>query len=144
MTTVSRNFTVTAEPRSVVEYLKDFSNAEQWDPGTESCERLDAGPVAVGSTWHNKSKIAGISTELVYELTELTEDKIVLVGTNDTATSTDTIRVSQHPDGSLVFYEAEIEMKGAAKLGTPLVKLLFEKIGTDTEHDMKKALDRLT
>jgi carbon monoxide dehydrogenase subunit G len=145
MTTVSRSFTVTPPPSVVLDYLKDFGHAEEWDPGTEKCTRLDDGPVRVGSRWHNESKIAGVSTELTYELKELTEDRIVLVGTNDTATSTDTITVVPAGDGgSEVTYEAVIEMNGAAKLAAPLVKLVFEKVGSDTEDDMTTALNRLS
>jgi carbon monoxide dehydrogenase subunit G len=143
MTTVSRTFTVTPPPQVVIDYLKDFSHAEQWDPGTESCTRIDSGPVTVGSRWHNKSKIAGVSTELEYELTELTDRRIVLVGKNETATSTDTITVEPHDQGSEVTYQAVIEMSGAAKLAAPLVKVVFEKIGSDTEDDMVEVLNRL-
>ena len=145
MTTVSRTFDVRPEPAVVVDYLKDFSNAEEWDPGTESCTRTDTGPVTVGSTWHNTSKIAGVSTELDYTLEKLTSDTIVLVGHNDSATSTDTITVVPNPDGagSRVTYEANIEMKGAAKLADPVMKIVFEKIGSDTEDDMTTVLNRL-
>lgn len=145
MTTVSRTFDVHPSPPVVIDYLKDFSNAEEWDPGTESCTRNDAGPVAVGSTWHNTSKIAGVSTELTYTLEKLTDDTIVLVGRNDTATSTDTITVVPTPEGtgSRVTYEAHIEMQGAAKLADPIMKVVFEKIGNDTEDDMTTVLNRL-
>ena len=141
MTTVTRTFTVEPSPQRVIDYLKDFSHAEEWDPGTESCTRNDTGPIQVGSTWHNVSKIAGVSTELTYELTTLADDRLVLVGTNDTATSTDTITVVPHGTGSEVTYEAVIEMKGAAKLAAPLVKVVFEKIGNDTEEDMVRVLN---
>ena len=87
MTNVSRTFDVRPQPAVVIDYLKDFGNAEQWDPGTESCTRQDSGPVQVGSTWHNVSKIAGVTTELTYTLQQLTDDTIVLVGHNDTARS---------------------------------------------------------
>ncbi len=143
MTTISRTFTVDPQPAVVLDYLKDFSNAEDWDPGTETCVRLDDGPVAVGSTWKNTSKIAGVSTELVYELTELTDAKVVFHGTNDTADTTDTIEVVAAGGGSEITYTAVIEMSGAAKLATPLVKLVFEKIGSDTEDDMVTVLNRL-
>ena len=144
MTTVTRTFTVTPAPPVVLDYLKDFSHAEQWDPGTESCSRNDAGPVQVGSTWHNVSKIAGVSTELTYELTRLDDEGLQFVGTNETARSTDTITVRPHPDGSEVTYEAVIEMSGAAKLASPVVKLVFEKVGNDTEDDMVRVLNSLT
>ncbi len=145
MTTVSRTFDVRPEPALVVGYLKDFSNAEEWDPGTETCTRTDTGPVAVGSTWHNVSKIAGVSTELDYRLESLSEDTIVFQGRNESATSTDTITVVPNPEGSgsRVTYEANIEMKGMAKLADPIMKLVFEKVGNDTEDDMVNALNRL-
>ena len=145
MTTVSRTFDVRPQPPVVLDYLKDFSNAEDWDPGTESCTRTDSGPIRVGSTWHNVSKIAGVSTELDYTLEQLTDDTIVLVGRNDTATSTDTITVVPSPDGpgSRVTYEAVIELKGAAKIVDPVMKIVFEKIGSDTEDDMTTVLNRL-
>ncbi len=144
MTTVTRTFTVAPPPEVVVDYLKDFTHAEEWDPGTESCRRLDSGPVSTGSRWLNTSKIGGITTELTYQLTELTEGRMVLVGTNDSATSTDTITVRPHGEGSEVTYEAVIEMKGAAKLASPVVKLVFEKIGSDTEEQMVQVLNRLS
>ena len=142
---MSRTFDVHPQPSVVLDYLKDFSNAEDWDPGTESCTRTDSGPVGVGSTWHNVSKIAGVSTELDYTLERLTEDTIVLVGKNDTATSTDTITVVPSPDGpgSRVTYEAVIELSGAAKIADPVMKIVFEKIGSDTEDDMTTVLNRL-
>lgn len=142
---MSRTFDVRPEPAVVVDYLKDFSNAEEWDPGTESCDRIDAGPVQVGSTWHNVSKIAGVTTELLYTLQELSDDTIVLVGANDSARSVDTITVVPNPDGagSRVTYEAVIELKGAAKIADPIMKIVFEKIGSDTEDDMTTVLNRL-
>jgi carbon monoxide dehydrogenase subunit G len=145
MTTVSRTFDVRPQPAVVIDYLKDFSHAEEWDPGTESCTRQDSGPVQVGSTWHNVSKIAGVSTELTYRLEELTDERIVLKGHNDSATSTDTITVVPSPDGpgSRITYEAVIELKGARKIADPVMKVVFEKIGSDTEDDMTTVLNRL-
>lgn len=144
MTHISRTFTVTSPPEVVLGYLKDFSHAEEWDPGTETCQRLDSGPVTVGSRWHNTSKIAGVSTELEYELKELTDTKVVFAGSNDTATTIDTITVLPAARGSEITYDADIELSGAAKLATPVVKLVFEKIGSDTEEDMITVLNRLT
>jgi carbon monoxide dehydrogenase subunit G len=143
MPTVSRTFTVKPTPDVVVDYLADFTHAEEWDPGTESCTRLDTGPIQVGSRFHNESKIAGVSTELVYELVTLDADKVVLRGENDSATSTDTITVTPKDGGSEITYEAVIEAKGVGKLAEPLMKLVFERIGSETEEKMTEVLDRL-
>ncbi|MBE7188917.1 SRPBCC family protein [Jatrophihabitans endophyticus] len=144
MTTVSRSFTVTPDPKTVVDYLADFGHAEEWDPGTETCTRNDSGPIAVGANWHNKSKIAGLPAELTYTLTELTDNRVVLVGKNDSATATEIIEVEPDGSGSRVTYTNELEMHGAAKLATPAMKLVFEKLGNDTEKQLTEVLNGLS
>lgn len=100
MVDVSRTFTVPRPPEEVVAYLSDFSNAVAWDPGTVRCDRVGTGPVQVGSTWRNVSKVLGRETELEYVLVTLEPDHVVLRGTNKTATSTDDITVLPDPAGS--------------------------------------------
>jgi carbon monoxide dehydrogenase subunit G len=143
MTTTTRTFTVTPDPQTVLSYLKDFAHAEEWDPGTVSCTQITDGPVDVGTQWRNTSKIAGNETQLVYTLTEATDQKVVLRGENEQATAVDTITVVPAGSGSEVTYEAELEMHGAAKALTPVMKLVFEKLGNDTEEDMIHVLNRL-
>lgn len=142
MPSAERTFTVTPSPRAVVDYLKDFSHAEAWDPGTETCTQNGAGPVQVGTSWHNTSKLAGRTTELTYTLTELA-DTIVFVGENDSARTVDTITVRPAGTGSEVTYHADLELHGAAKLATPLAKIGFEKLGNDTEKQLTEVLNGL-
>lgn len=144
MTTVERTFTVNPDPTTVVDYLKDFAHAEAWDPGTESCTQESPGEVRVGTRWHNVSKIAGVTTELTYTLETLTPGRLVFSGDNDSALTTDTITVSAKNGGSEIHYEAVIEPKGAGKLGEPLLKLLFERLGTKTEQQMTDVLNGLS
>jgi carbon monoxide dehydrogenase subunit G len=140
---VSRTFSVDVSPEVVVPYLADFAHAEQWDPGTVRCVRSDEGPVRVGSSWHNTSKIAGVSTELTYTLEQLTDSRIVLVGRNDTATSTETIDVTARGTGSSITYTNNVQFNGVAKLAVPLAKIVFEKLGSDTEKQLVKTLNAL-
>ena len=143
MPSVSRTFAVAPPPSTVIDYLKDFSNAEQWDPGTQTCTRQDDGPVGRGSTWHNVSKIVGVEAELTYTLEDLKADQLVFVGRNESSTSTDTISVEPHDGGSVITYRADLEMHGAAKLLSPAMKLVFEKLANDTEKQMTEVLNRL-
>jgi carbon monoxide dehydrogenase subunit G len=143
MTTVSRTFPVTPSRDVVLDYLKDFSHAQAWDPGTQSCTRIDSGPVLVGSTWRNVSRFAGRTTELIYTLERLSEETIVLVGRNDAATSTDTITIEPSESGSQITYRAVLELHGAARFASPVVKLLFEKIANDTVRQMTEVLNQL-
>ena len=143
MPTVSRTFEVQPPPEVVVPYLADFSHAGQWDPGTERCERIDDGPVKVGATWLNTSKIAGVSTELTYILEQLTDERIVLVGRNDTATSTETIDVTRAGTGSSITYRNDVKFHGAAQVAAPLAKLVFEKLAGDTQRQLVQTLNAL-
>ncbi|GLW90096.1 SRPBCC family protein [Actinokineospora globicatena] len=138
MVDVERSFTVQAEPEAVVDYLKDFARTEEWDPGTVSCRRVDEGPIRVGSTWHNVSKFLGSETELTYQLTVSEPRRLQFVGKNDTATSTDDIRVGpgERPGETQLVYHAHIEFHGAAKLATPVAKIALEKLGNDTEKNL--------
>jgi carbon monoxide dehydrogenase subunit G len=143
VSTVSRTFSVDAPPEVVIPYLADFGNAEQWDPGTVRCVRIDDGPVAVGASWHNTSRIAGITTELTYTLEQLTDERIVLVGRNDTATSTETIVVARSAPGSSITYTNEVQFNGVARLAGPLAKIVFERLGDDTEKQLAETLNAL-
>ena len=143
MPKVSRTFNVSPSPEVVVDYLKDFGNAEQWDPGTQSCERVDSGPVSEGAYWHNVSKIFGVTAKLTYKLAELTDRKLVFVGENKSSTSIDTITVDASGAGSVITYEAQLEMHGAAKLLNPVMKLAFEKLAGETEKQMTTVLNQL-
>lgn len=143
MVHVERTFTVQAPLAAVVDYLADFSHAEAWDPGTKSCTPKGSGPVRTGSQWHNVSEFRGRETELEYTLTERGADKLVFVGTNKTATSTDDMSFARAGDGTSVTYSATIELHGVAKLADPFLKGTFEKLADKTVVQMTAVLERL-
>jgi len=143
MPTVSRTFSVSPPPAQVLDYLKDFGNAEQWDPGTQRCTRIDEGPVTVGSRWHNVSRIFGVTAELDYQLTALTDSAVVFEGSNSSSTTTDTIEVSSSNGGSRIHYRADLRMHGLAVLLAPAMKLVFEKLAGDTVERMTEVLNKL-
>lgn len=145
MVEVTRTFDVGRSPESVLAYLEDFSRTEEWDPGTVSCTRLDDGPVRVGATWRNVSKFLGRETQLTYELTVREPDRVVFVGSNATATTTDDITVNGGPDSttSTVTYHATVTFSGVARLAAPLSKIAFEKLGSRTESNLVRILGPL-
>ena len=144
MVHINRTFTVDKPRREVFEYLRDFANAEEWDPGTVSCTRIGTGPVGLGSTWHNVSKVLGKETALTYELTRQEPDHLQFTGKNKTATSTDDIGLAEgeRPGTTTITYDSNIELHGPAALGAPIMKVAFEKIGTDTEESLKQVFSR--
>jgi len=142
MPSVQRTVTVTPPPTEDIDYLKDSANATEWDPGTRSCTQNGSGPVEVGTTWHNVSKVAGLTTELEYELTELTGQRLVHVRSNQGATPADTLSVMPSGGGSEITYRADLDMHGIAALAAPAMKLVFERLADETEEQLRAVLNR--
>ena len=67
----------------------------------------------------------------------------MFVGTNDRSIAYDTINVDAAGGGSVVTYRAELTMRGAAKLLTPVMNVVFEKLASDTEKQLSKVLNGL-
>lgn len=147
MIRVTRTTTVIASPDVVVDYLQDFGNAEEWDPGTRSCTRLDDGPVRVGSRWRNVSKVLGRETTLEYTLVELRPDGVVFEGRNAGARTVDDIRVApaegEDTTGSAVGYHATVELQGWSRVAYPLMHLAFIRLGNTTIEQLRRTLDGL-
>ncbi len=145
MVHVQRTFTVSKPVDVVVDYLKDFANAEAWDPGTQRCTRQasSAGPVAVGTTWDNVSKVRGKETSLTYRLDRLEPKRLTFVGTNKTATSTDDIFFEPVGDATQIRYDSNIVFNGLAKLADPLMRREFERLGDETVEKMTRVLNGL-
>ena len=141
MPVTERIFDVAASVDVAVDYLKDFGNAVEWDPGTQTCTRQDSGPVVVGSTWHNVSKIVGKETELTYTLEAMSDDHLTFVGKNKTATSTDEISFAEVGGKTRITYRFDIEFHGLAKVAGPLLSPKFESLGDETETKLTEILN---
>ncbi|MFJ5294660.1 MULTISPECIES: SRPBCC family protein [unclassified Streptomyces] len=129
-------------PEAVTAYLADFSRTESWDPGTVSCRRIDSGPLSVGAEWQNISEFRGRRTELRYTLTRRDAGRLVFVGRNKTATSTDDLSIEAQGEGTRLTYRAQIAFHGAARLASPFLKREFERLGDEVSEQLPAAVDR--
>jgi hypothetical protein len=139
---VERNFGVGAPADSVLAYLRDFGNTREWDPATRRTARIDQGPIRIGSSWHNESRVLGVTAELTYTLCEADADRLVFIGRNEAATATFTVTVRPAAYGCAIGYHLDLEMHGVAKLATPVMKIEFEKMGTETAQRLAEVLGR--
>ena len=140
---VSRTVTVPASMEQVQEYLKDFSNAEQWDPGTLQCVRCDEGPVRVGSEWINTSSFMGRTAVLRYRLVVLERNQLVFRGANDKAKSEDDMVFEPVSLGTRITYNARITFGGVVKLAAPLLRRPFERLADNVAERMTEVLSEL-
>jgi carbon monoxide dehydrogenase subunit G len=65
---------------------------------------------------------------------------LVFIGHND-STSVDTITVDASGAGSVITYQADLQMNGAAKLPSPAMKIVFDRLANDTEKRMATVLN---
>ncbi|MGH2906018.1 MAG: SRPBCC family protein [Solirubrobacterales bacterium] len=126
--------------------LADFANAEDWDPATIASTRVDddGGPVAVGSKFRLDMRIGGRDNTIVYEITEFAPPRrVVLRGENSGSVSIDEIVVkpTQNGHGAVVQYNAEVTLKGAYKLISPVFALAFKRMGDGARDAMHDWLD---
>jgi len=141
---VARTFTVTAPAPTVLDYLTDFGHTEEWDPATLRATRADSGPIVVGSSWRHESRVLGVRAELTYTLCAAGPHRVVFIGRDEGATSTGTFVIRPVDGGTEVTYQVDLEMHGVAKLATPVMRIEYEKLGTETAARLTGALNRLT
>ena len=145
MVHVERSFEVLPSVEEVVGYLKDFAHAEAWDPGTVHCTREGAdGPVQVGTTWHNVSKVRGKETKLSYRLERFESNRLTFVGTNKTATSNDDMTFEPVANGGTrITYKSDITFNGIFRLADPFMRKEFEGLGDQTVEKMSGVRNQL-
>lgn len=143
MAKIQRSFTVDKAPGEVVDYLRDFSHAADWDPGTLACTPLDPGPVREGSRWHNVSQFLGRRAELTYRLEQAWPDRLTFVGENHAARSVDDLTFEPSGAGTRVTYQADIRLRGTARLADPLVRLALGRMAGKVVARMREVINAL-
>ncbi|KRF21009.1 hypothetical protein ASG90_00915 [Nocardioides sp. Soil797] len=140
---VTRTLITSTSPEQVFAFLADFRNAEEWDPGTKSCE-LVAGDGGVGSVYRNVSAFMGRETEISYTTEELElPTRVHLVGRNEQFEGHDVFGVRARDGGAEVTYHAEFSFSGAARYAAPLVAAYLPFLARSTIRQLKISLDSL-
>ncbi len=138
-----RSVETPASPGVVFAYLSDFTNTNEWDPGTVHTE-LVSGDGGLGTKYHNTSKFMGRETELTYEVVEHRPDTLfALRGENKSVVANDSMEIAAQGAGSRVTYTADFEFKGLGKLIAPLLAPGLKKLGDEAEHGLRDALAKL-
>jgi len=125
----------------VFAYLSDFSNTEEWDPGTVEAERVDDGPIGEGSEFRLVAAFLGRKSPISYRVIEYDPPRTVeLRGENSTVVSRDCVAVEVAGAGSRITYDAKLTLKGLLKPADPLLGLAFRRVGDRALAGMRAAL----
>ena len=140
---LQRSVECNAAPATVFAYLSDFTNTNEWDPGTVQTVRV-SGDGGVGTTYHNTSKFMGRETELTYEVVQHQPDSLfALRGENKSVIANDRMEIAPLGEGSKVTYTADFEFKGVGRFVAPLLKPALKKLGDEAEEGLRSALAKL-
>lgn len=144
MMRIDRTVETSTPASEVFDFLADFTNTEQWDPGTVRTQRI-SGDGGVGTAYANTSRFLGRNTDLTYVVETYEPGKrVVLRGENKTVVAHDTMTfVPTATGGTSVRYVAEFELKGMAKMVAPLLTPAFTRLGDTASDQMRATLDRL-
>jgi carbon monoxide dehydrogenase subunit G len=129
-------------PEDAFAFVADFANAQHWDPGVATSERVGSGPVAVGATYRLGIRMRGRVSPMTYRVTVYEAPRrVVLAGKGSGVRAVDEIRFEPAGTGTRVDYTADITLTGLLMLALPFSRATFEKIASDALAGMKRALD---
>lgn len=124
-------------------YIADFANSEEWDPGVDSAERIDDGPVGVGARYRLGVHLAGRVAPMEYRITVFEPPhRVVLEGEGSGVTAIDDIRFDRAGDGTRIEYNADIRLGGLLRFIQPFLGGAFAKLASNAVGGMRSTLDR--
>lgn len=128
-------------------WMADLRHLSDWDPSITSSEQVAGDGPAVGAEYDVSVKIAGSEQVMRYQIVEYEPDVRRLLATSETAvlTSYDRISVDEDEQGAVsVTYDADLVLKGPAKLGDPLLGVGFDRMGDKAAAGLAEVLARPT
>lgn len=137
---------VDAPADTVFAFLEDFTNAADWDPGVADAERLDDGPIGVGSRFGLDLLVAGRTQRWVYEVERHDAPHRVTFATRTSrASGIDDVTVVELPGNrSRVTWDATFRFSGLlGSLVDPAFGLVFQRIADKAVAGLRTALAAL-
>jgi hypothetical protein len=123
-------------------FVADFANAQRWDPGVASSERLDPGPVGVGARYRLSVRMGGRVAPMEYVITRLEPGRrVVLEGRGSGVRAVDDIYFEPGASGTTITYVADIRLTGLLGLLAPFAGGAFRRIAANAKAGMQRALD---
>jgi carbon monoxide dehydrogenase subunit G len=133
----------TARPaEEVFAYMSDFSSTQEWDPGVAEAQRLDSGPIGVGSEFRVLALFLNRKIPLIYRIVGYDPPRVTtLRAESSTVISLDTITVASAGGVTRITYDAELSLRGPLKLLDPVLRLVFDRLGDRALAGLRRTLD---
>ena len=130
-------------PQAILDYMADFANAREWDPGVSDARALTPGAPRLGSEFELDVAMARRSVPLRYRIVEFDSNHVRLVAQNSWLRSDDTIGVTPTSSGTTLTYDAHLALTGAARIAQPLLGLVFDRVGDRAAAGLAATIERM-
>jgi len=143
MTTLHERIETALPIEEAFAYVADFANSQEWDPGVATAERIDPGPVGIGSRYRLGVRMGRRVAEMEYRISVFEPPfRVLLTGSGSGVDAVDDIRFERVENGTVVDYTADIKLGGALGLVQPLLGRAFANLGRNAVDGMQRTLDR--
>jgi carbon monoxide dehydrogenase subunit G len=119
-------------------YLSDLTNFTDWDPGVTSAVQVEGDGPGMDAAYDIEA--SGSVLHYVVDVFD-PPHRVRAQGRNRWLTSIDTIAVTEDGTGSVVTYEADLQLHGILRVGDPILALFFRRIGDRAADGLTQELD---
>ena len=142
MTTLRERIETTLPIDDAFAYVADFANSQEWDPGVATAQRLDDGPIGLGSRFRLGVRLGRRVSSMEYRISVFEPPtRVVLVGWGSGVSAVDDIRFERLAAATALDYTADIRLGGLLRLVEPFLSGAFANIGRNAADGMRRTLD---
>jgi carbon monoxide dehydrogenase subunit G len=141
VTTLNERIETTLPIEAAFAYIADFANSQEWDPGVETAERIDDGPVGIGTRYRLGVRLGGRVAPMEYRISTFEPpNRVVLVGSGSGVSAVDEIRFMRAGTGTTIDYTADIRLGGLLRLAQPFLGGTFARVARKAADGMSQTL----
>jgi hypothetical protein len=146
MARITERLDVPTPVEAAFDHVADFTTTVGWDPSIVAAERLDTGPIGLGSRFRVRLKLGLTTVPLVYEITAYERpSRVVLTTSGPAHRGEDDVRFAAHADGgTTVTWNAEFAVRGPiGRLLDPALGVGFRRTAAAAVAGLERSLQAL-
>ena len=141
MTRLNERITTPLPMEEAFDYLADFANAAEWDPGVATSQQIGSSGPAVGARYRLGIRRGDSVVPMEYRIVALEPpSRVVLEGSGSGVTATDEIRFERSATDTIVDYTADIRLTGLRRIAEPFLGGTFRRIAADASDGIRRTL----
>lgn len=146
MARITEHLEVPTSPETAFDHVADFTTTVEWDPSIVAAERLDDGPIGLGSRFRVQLRLGPTTVPLEYELTAYERPhRVVLTTRGPLHRGEDDVRFAPSGDGgAAVDWQAGFALRGpVGRLFDPALSVGFRRTAAAAVRGLERSLQAL-